>query len=290
MPQVIGGTNGWGAAAAAARPTPAVQDATSIFNRCTVVDSSVKFDATSKMLAFTIRCTAACQVEMHSFVRTDIRSGHVLISPNRPKAPPPALPCGADIAPDNDANNPYTYEWSLQVEDFDAAADHERRFVPEYQKQIPVVISLRYVVATTSTAPGVASKQAQQQHQVEHTLIALQPTCRVIKQVLEANGNAYLMEHLFGAENHHVEGSPSTTGPVAVAGEVVEAAEGEEDVCVVCLTNPKDTAAIPCRHMCVCKECAVTLRTQVPSKCPMCRKEVTQYVTLKQPTSSPAPS
>lgn len=50
--------------------------------------------------------------------------------------------------------------------------------------------------------------------------------------------------------------------------------------CVVCMSAPKDTIAIPCRHLCVCKECAEVLRNSMPvppqrpnpPKCPICRQ------------------
>ncbi|KAJ7980119.1 RING finger protein [Quillaja saponaria] len=32
--------------------------------------------------------------------------------------------------------------------------------------------------------------------------------------------------------------------------------------CIICITEPKDTAVLPCRHMCMCSECAKTLRLQ----------------------------
>jgi hypothetical protein len=46
--------------------------------------------------------------------------------------------------------------------------------------------------------------------------------------------------------------------------------EGEEaGDCSVCLTNPRDTILLPCRHVCVCAEC----RAQLP-RCPICRASI----------------
>jgi hypothetical protein len=36
--------------------------------------------------------------------------------------------------------------------------------------------------------------------------------------------------------------------------------------CTVCLTEPKDTVLLPCRHLCVCKTCFSHI-----DKCPVCR-------------------
>ena len=30
----------------------------------------------------------------------------------------------------------------------------------------------------------------------------------------------------------------------------------EEKLCVICLVNRRDTTVLPCRHLCMCQECA----------------------------------
>jgi hypothetical protein len=32
--------------------------------------------------------------------------------------------------------------------------------------------------------------------------------------------------------------------------------ENEELLCVICLVNDRDTTVLPCRHMCMCQDCA----------------------------------
>jgi hypothetical protein len=41
--------------------------------------------------------------------------------------------------------------------------------------------------------------------------------------------------------------------------------------CVVCLSDLKDTAVLPCRHMCLCSQCGEQLRHQ-SNRCPICRQ------------------
>lgn len=43
--------------------------------------------------------------------------------------------------------------------------------------------------------------------------------------------------------------------------------------CVICMTELKNTIVLPCRHMCLCHNCAETLKHQ-SVKCPMCRGSV----------------
>ncbi len=55
------------------------------------------------------------------------------------------------------------------------------------------------------------------------------------------------------------------------AEEVVEGVdEVEGNDCVICLSLPRDTTVLPCRHMCLCQQCARELRAG-NQKCPICR-------------------
>ena len=53
-------------------------------------------------------------------------------------------------------------------------------------------------------------------------------------------------------------------GSGRAAGEVTEA-EAEDRLCVICLVNERDTTVLPCRHMCMCHECAQVPALQPPS-------------------------
>ena len=43
--------------------------------------------------------------------------------------------------------------------------------------------------------------------------------------------------------------------------------------CLVCMTAPRDTTVRPCRHMCLCLECAQALQRKA-EKCPICRTPI----------------
>lgn len=40
--------------------------------------------------------------------------------------------------------------------------------------------------------------------------------------------------------------------------------------CVICISDPKSVAVLPCRHLCLCRDCAETLRAR-NNRCPICR-------------------
>ena len=72
----------------------------------------------------------------------------------------------------------------------------------------------------------------------------------VIKHVIVTNKVAYSTQEIFGNEDD----------------------EDQED-CVICLSEPKDTILLPCRHLCVCSSCFARLE-----QCPVCRSPFTAYL------------
>jgi hypothetical protein len=82
----------------------------------------------------------------------------------------------------------------------------------------------------------------------------------------------------------------TNTIPAPVASNnTTPAAAAASSECIICLTNPQTTLMFPCRHMCLCKECAgmVARGAGVPNpvgatqegshqekRCPVCRKPV----------------
>lgn len=54
--------------------------------------------------------------------------------------------------------------------------------------------------------------------------------------------------------------------------------------CTVCQSEPRDTAVLPCRHMCLCKRCSEYIRTRVQYhsyKCPICREKIGQMMQIQ---------
>ena len=49
-----------------------------------------------------------------------------------------------------------------------------------------------------------------------------------------------------------------------------------EFACVVCLSKQKQVLLLPCRHLCLCKECS----TRITNKCPLCQKRIENQLTV----------
>ncbi|KAL3814549.1 hypothetical protein ACJIZ3_015817 [Penstemon smallii] len=88
---------------------------------------------------------------------------------------------------------------------------------------------------------------------------------KVMKQILWIDGVRYELREIFGICN-----SDEKT--------VNNKDSGKE--CVICMTEVTNTAVLPCRHMCMCSECAKELRLQ-SDKCPVCRQPIEELLEIK---------
>lgn len=92
----------------------------------------------------------------------------------------------------------------------------------------------------------------------------------VLKQKIWVDGVAYELQEIFGIE-HCSTGTPLEDADA-------DADSGKE--CVVCMSEPRDTTALPCRHLCMCGACARMLRGQ-SNRCPICRTPVESLLEIK---------
>ena len=90
------------------------------------------------------------------------------------------------------------------------------------------------------------------------------------------NGNVYELQEIYGIE----KAAPLPAGME----DDHEATQGRE--CVICMCEQRDTMVLPCRHMCLCAECAQALRLQT-NKCPLCRQPVESFLQIKIHTGEP---
>ncbi|KAI3450550.1 hypothetical protein Pfo_007215 [Paulownia fortunei] len=58
-------------------------------------------------------------------------------------------------------------------------------------------------------------------------------------------------------------------------------AEGNETAkeCIICLCKSRNTIVLPCRHLCLCSNCAKILSFK-SSQCPICRKPVERFLEI----------
>ncbi|KAH7430156.1 hypothetical protein KP509_09G086300 [Ceratopteris richardii] len=89
----------------------------------------------------------------------------------------------------------------------------------------------------------------------------------VLRQIIWVDGVRYEVKELYGVESTAVDKN----------------GYDEEDFgkeCVICMSEHRDTAVLPCRHVCMCHDCASTFESQM-NRCPICRQPVQSLMKIK---------
>ncbi|KAJ3302170.1 hypothetical protein HDV03_005276 [Kappamyces sp. JEL0829] len=97
------------------------------------------------------------------------------------------------------------------------------------------------------------------------------------KQLLIIDGMSFVLQDIFGFAE-----TQSTPNHMS------------QKECVVCMADVKNTLVLPCRHLCLCTECAELLRNQGrtpqgqpsrqgPPKCPICRQVFHSLISISLP-------
>ncbi|MQL73814.1 hypothetical protein Taro_006178 [Colocasia esculenta] len=138
---------------------------------------------------------------------------------------------------------------------------------PSGEDVFPLIVSAEAFPEPKQTGDGPSKPQASGA-QITQAVIEKrsdgQFQVKVIKQILWVDGERYELKEIFGlADSANAEGSSNDSG----------------EECVICMTEPKNTAVLPCRHMCMCSECAKALRLQ-SNKCPICRQPVEELMEI----------
>ena len=104
---------------------------------------------------------------------------------------------------------------------------------------------------------------------------------RTTLQRLHVGNTLFVMHEIYGIDVK-TGATASTTEAGATNGEPPEPAEIAD--CVICLSSARSVFVYPCRHMCLCAECAETMPAQ-SIKCPMCRNPAKMLVSVAQPAA-----
>uniref|UniRef100_A0AC35U6I7 RING-type E3 ubiquitin transferase n=1 Tax=Rhabditophanes sp. KR3021 TaxID=114890 RepID=A0AC35U6I7_9BILA len=94
-----------------------------------------------------------------------------------------------------------------------------------------------------------------------NSLLMLKPQ----RQKIFVDGVLYLLQEVYGIENKETD-------------ENMLDDNGSE--CVICMSDIRDTVILPCRHLCICNNCAETLRYK-QNNCPICRAPFRALLQMK---------
>mmetsp|Transcript_13689 Transcript_13689/g.28067 ORF Transcript_13689/g.28067 Transcript_13689/m.28067 type:complete len:377 (-) Transcript_13689:4157-5287(-) len=152
----------------------------------------------------------------------------------------------------------------------------------------PVVIRLE--VSTEPTDEAYSRAEVAVQSQV--TLATLRSMTKpenaststygieVIRQSILAGDMVYQLVEVYGLNSSVQDEASSDDLHQLVSGE--DSAE-----CVICLSDPRDTAILPCRHFCLCLPCGQRLRLR-SNRCPVCRMRVESLLQIKRNSGTTA--
>ena len=103
---------------------------------------------------------------------------------------------------------------------------------------------------------------------------------RLVAKKMQIDGQNVEIHELFGLG----EAADASAAAAAAGGDAGADANDDQGLaeCVICMCEPPDTAILPCRHMCVCKDCALQLRMQQNNVCPICRNRVERLLHIKK--------
>lgn len=242
-----------------------IQEGQMINMLATIEPSTLTYDAETNVLKFFVTATcSSLTYEIHTGIKEVVKDGIVTYMPNKPKVEPTQIPLAGPLE-----NHSVTLK--LDVSRLD---DREKKFDKHYARQMPCVIVLRYHTTEVKENEESGEKEDVTVEHAEHTAVDLhpKPNRRVISQIVTTGNSSYVVENLYGADGDNEVTVGSTLAENTGGGS--GGPENEEDLlCVICLTNMKDTSVMPCRHMCLCKECGEQLLQSRPL-CPVCRAPI----------------
>ena len=231
-------------------------------------------------LEFTFDAAAPCNVSVYYAASERIdKSGKLTITPLKESGAHPPEARGKGLNQQFRTRDSHALDTSLyapselQPVAGDAKAGVAARF--------PIVVCLE--------ATGSASAQPTNSTVTSQTTFAKLSapdadgtlTVLPMKQKIQVGSHSYELQEIYGI-------SDGAGGAAAGGGEAVADADGAADgegvensrECVICMTEPRDTTVLPCRHMCMCSECANVLRMQ-SEKCPICRTPISSLLKIQ---------
>eukprot|EP00871_Galdieria_phlegrea_P005641 jgi/Galph1/6078/GphlegSOOS_G4709.1 len=92
----------------------------------------------------------------------------------------------------------------------------------------------------------------------------------VLKQYAQIGHSLYELEDIYGYDASSIDEDVENT-----------------NLCIACMLNESDALLLPCRHLCMCAECADRLRFR-SNKCPVCRQVVDWILQVQNLDKTPS--
>lgn len=93
---------------------------------------------------------------------------------------------------------------------------------------------------------------------------------KIEDQFIKMRGKNFSLLEIYGKPTSNAKSTASS--PTSYCSDGLSNRE-----CIICMSEVKDTIVLPCRHMCLCFDCANTIRNR-SNKCPLCRQGKNRWV------------
>lgn len=258
--------------------------------------SPLQEDPSKMTISFSFDASAPCAVSIFLFATEEVSKGCALTSKFHPQQKRPAVlfdkglglkfPAGAPEGESAAAAMQHVVDMSM-LQDWSSTTQGTESGTEVF----PLVIRLEVInerglkdgKTLKDILPGGEQKDWIQSQTTYATIRHEDDggwTIKVMKQKIWVEGVSYELQEIYGLE-HAAENKGNASGTPGSTGSTDRGADdAEERLCVVCLVNPRDTTVLPCRHMCLCSDCASELRKQT-SKCPICRNNIESLLHIK---------
>lgn len=158
------------------------------------------------------------------------------------------------------------------------------KYCKERPQDIPIVIELKVnerVRKTTKPSGGLRIRRACSQYTYVCVAHAIQSRASIRPVSLKAPlvAEVYSQQMQYGTRRFNLK---EVFGREKLADNEFE---GNTE-CVICMSEPRDTAVLPCRHLCFCNYCAGIVRVQC-DRCPICRQKVSSLLQFRKEEEEP---
>ncbi|EGT50291.1 hypothetical protein CAEBREN_04564 [Caenorhabditis brenneri] len=206
-----------------------------------------EFEANLYQLTFVFDCDVACVIQVHFHAKEVYNDGEIQFAYRNRRA---------------QTSETFHFEMGAD-QNFGGYVFDATRYDPS---ELSYTAGLYYPFVISIQTSGVESTQMQTTMCTIETgndsskALVLKP----LRQKIACDGVTYLLQEIFGIEN---KGS-----------ETMDDDSGLE--CIICLSDIRDTVILPCRHLCVCSNCADSLRYK-HNNCPICRSPFRALIRLR---------
>ncbi|XP_026674322.1 probable E3 ubiquitin-protein ligase MGRN1 isoform X2 [Ceratina calcarata] len=206
-------------------------------------------------IEFTFDCDVRCAITIYYFCTEEVTTKGVTYTPRDPSM------------------NSETYYYKKGANQLFSQTSHV--FDPRaYSKEDLLYNADREIIPI---AIHCVAEEGTDEPKQSHTTIAVVEkhsdgtyVLKALKQKLFVDGLCYLLQEIYGIENKNGENAKGSD----------EDTDDNGSECVICMCDVRDTLILPCRHLCLCNNCADSLRYQA-NNCPICRAPFRALLQIK---------